>query len=37
MSEFGIPQLIGAIMGAVIAVTISGIIRMLSTDQDTDY
>jgi hypothetical protein len=37
MSEIGIPQLVGAVMGAIIAVTIAGIIRLLSGDQDADF
>lgn len=37
MSEFTIPQLVGAIMGAIIAVAIAGIIRMLNSGKDADY
>jgi hypothetical protein len=37
MSEFGIAQLVGAIMGAVTAVTIAGIIRLLNSDKDIDF
>jgi hypothetical protein len=37
MSEFTLPQLAGAIIGAVTAVAISAIIKLLNSDKDTDY
>ena len=37
MSEFGIAQLVGAVMGAVIAVVIAGIIRLLNSGKDIDF
>lgn len=36
MSELNIAQLVGAVMGAIIAVTIAGIIKLLSP-KDSDY
>jgi uncharacterized membrane protein YeaQ/YmgE (transglycosylase-associated protein family) len=37
MTDLTIPQLVGAIIGAVIAVTIAGIIRLLNGSKDADY
>lgn len=37
MSEFGIAQLVGAILGAATAVVIAGIIRLVSGGKDTDF
>ena len=37
MSEFGIVQLVGAIIGAITAVMIAGIIRLLQSNRDIDY
>ena len=37
MSEFTIAQLVGAIMGSVIAITIAGIAKMLNGDKDSEY
>lgn len=36
MSEFGIPQLAGAIIGAITAVVIAGIIRLVNNTNDAD-
>ena len=36
MSDLGIAQLVGAIMGALIAVTVAGIIRLLNSSNDAD-
>ena len=36
MTELSIAQIVGAIMGAVTAVAVAGIVRMLSGDKDTD-
>ncbi len=37
MNELGLAQLVGAVMGAVIAVFIAGIIRLLNNNKDTDF
>lgn len=37
MSGFEIPQLVGAVIGAVTAVVIAGIIKMLNRANDADF
>ena len=37
MSEFGIAQLVGAVLGAVTAVVVAGIVRLLNGDKDIDF
>ncbi len=37
MNEMTMAQLVGAVIGAVTAVTIAGIIRLLSSNKDIDY
>lgn len=37
MNEFTIAQLVGAIIGAVTAVTIAGILRLLADNKDADF
>ncbi len=37
MSEFGIAQLAGAVIGAVTAVFIAGIVRLVSSVNDADF
>lgn len=36
MTELSVAQVVGAIMGALIAVTVAGIIRMLNGSNDAD-
>lgn len=37
MSEFTIAQLVGAVIGAVTAVVIAGIIKLLNRANDADF
>lgn len=37
MNETSLAQLVGAIMGSIIAVTILGIIRLVNSNKDIDY